>query len=139
MTCCNVRFTTLLANAVSSPVFYRVWCLGHQLDLVIKAAANAIHDVGGLPFINDMTTAIGWLGRQENLIRTMGSKHPYYINVRWTSVSKVLKWMLANRSPVCDYFASQIFGSAPPLGWWLVAKVVNHFMLTVSITFDALR
>jgi hypothetical protein len=45
MTGCNVGFKTMLANAVSSPVFYRVWCLAHQLDLVIKAAANAIHDV----------------------------------------------------------------------------------------------
>jgi hypothetical protein len=48
MTGCNVGFTSLLANAVSSPAFYRVWCLAHQMDLVIKAAANAIHDVGGL-------------------------------------------------------------------------------------------
>jgi hypothetical protein len=48
---CNVGFTTLLANAVSSPVFYRVWCLAHQLDLGIKAAANAIHDVGGFQLL----------------------------------------------------------------------------------------
>jgi hypothetical protein len=139
MTGCNVGFTTLLANAVSSPVFHRVWCLDHQLYLAIKAATNAIHDEGGFPFINIMTTAIGWLRRQETLIRTMGSKCPYYINVRWTSLSKVLKWMLANRCMLCDYFASKTFASAPPLDWWLIAKVVNHFLLTVNITFEALH
>jgi hypothetical protein len=127
----------LLANAVSSPVFYRVWCLTHPLDLVIKAAANAIHDVGGFPFISTIMTAVGWLRRQETLLRQMGSKCPYYINVRGTSVSKVLKWMLANRSTVCDYFTTKTFASAPPLGWWLIAKVVNHFLLTVNITFEA--
>jgi hypothetical protein len=83
MTGCNAGFTTLLANAVSSPVFYRVWCLAHQLDLVTKAAANAIHDVGDFPFITIMTTAIGWLRRQKTLIRKMGSTCPFYINVRW--------------------------------------------------------
>jgi hypothetical protein len=139
MTGCNVGFTTLLANAVSSPVFHRVWCLAHQLDLVIKSAPNAIHDVGGFPFITTMTTAIGWLRRQETLIRKMGSKCPYYINVRWTSVSKALKWFLSNLSTVCDFFTTKTFASAPQLGWWLMAKVVNHFLLTVNITFESLQ
>jgi hypothetical protein len=70
------------------------------LDLVIKAAANVLHGVGGFPFITIMTTVVGWLRRQETLLGKMGSKSPYDINVRWTSVSKVLKWILANRSTV---------------------------------------
>jgi hypothetical protein len=66
-----------------------VWCLAHQLDLIIKASLHAIADATGFPFMTTMTTAIGWLRRQEALIRRMGSKCPYFINVRWTSVSKV--------------------------------------------------
>jgi hypothetical protein len=54
-------------------------------------------------------------------------------------VSKVLKWMLANRRTVCDYFTTKTFSSAPPLGWWLIAKVVNHFLLTANITFETLH
>jgi hypothetical protein len=135
----HVGFTTLLANAVSSPVFYRVWCLAHQLHLVIKAAANAIHDVGGFPFITTMTTAIGWHRRQETLIRKTCSKCPYYIYVRRTYVSKMLKWILANRITVCYYFPAKKFAPAPPLGWWLIAKVVNHILLTVNIPFEALQ
>jgi hypothetical protein len=57
MTGCNVEFRTLLTNTISSSVFYRVWCLGHHLDIVIKAAANVSYDVGGFPFMNIMTTA----------------------------------------------------------------------------------
>jgi hypothetical protein len=86
-----------------------------------------------------MTKAIGWLRRQETLIRKIGSKCPYCTNIRWTSASKVLKWMLANRITVCDYFTTTTFASAPPLVWSLVAKVVNHSLLTVSITFGALQ
>jgi hypothetical protein len=46
--------------------------------------------------------------------------------------------MLANRITICDYFTTTTFASAPPLVWSLVAKVVNHSLLTVSITFEAL-
>ena len=90
MTGCNVGFTTRLANAAGTDrAFYRVWCLAHQLDLIIKASLHAIADVTGFQLMTTMTTAIGWLRRQDTLIRRMGSKCPYYINVRWTSVSKV--------------------------------------------------
>ena len=91
MTGCNVGFTTRLANAAgNNRAFYRVWCLAHQLDLIIKASLHAIADATGFQFMTTMTTAIGWLRRQDTLIRRMGSKCPYFINVRWTSVSKVV-------------------------------------------------
>lgn len=89
MTGCNVGFTTQLANAVNGDAFYRIWCLAHQLDLIIKAALHAMADSGHFPFMNILTTIIGWLRRQDSLIRQLQSKCPYYISVRWTSVSKV--------------------------------------------------
>jgi hypothetical protein len=90
MTGCNVGFTTRLATAAGNDrAFYRVWCLAHQLDLIVKASLHSIADTTAFPFMNTMTTIIGWLRRQDTLIRRMSSKCPYYINVRWTSVSKV--------------------------------------------------
>lgn len=90
MTGCNVGFTTRLATAAGNDrAFYRVWCLAHQLDLIVKASLHSIADATAFPFMNTMTTIIGWLRRQDTLIRRMGSKCPYYISVRWTSVSKV--------------------------------------------------
>ena len=47
------------------------------------------------------------------MIRRMGSKCPYYINVRWTSFSKVLKWLLANLKTVCAYFTVKQYQHAP--------------------------
>jgi hypothetical protein len=90
MTGCNVGFTTRVATAAGNDrAFYRVWCLAHQLDLIVKASLHSIADTTAFPFMNTMTTIIGWLRRQDTLIRRMSSKCPYYINVRWTSVSKV--------------------------------------------------
>ena len=150
MTGCYSGFTTRLSNAAAAAgdMFYRVWCLAHQLDLVIKVAMKAIADKGGFPFISILTTIIGWLRRQDTLIRRMGSKCPYYINVRWTSMSQVcsaldhcvveyrltslhlqvLKWLLKNRVTVCDFFVEKEYPSAPPQEWWLIAKVAFGFL-----------
>lgn len=89
MTACNVGFTTQCANAATTDVFYRIWCLAHQLDLINGTALHAIADIAGFPFLHTLTTIAGWLRRQETLIRRMGSKCPYCIDVQWTSVSKV--------------------------------------------------
>ena len=89
MTGCHYGFTTRLANVALGQAFYRVWCLAHQLDLIINAALKAIADKAGFPFMTILTTTIGWLRRQDILIRRISSKCPYYIAVRWTSVLKV--------------------------------------------------
>ena len=69
----------------------------------------------------------------------MGSKCPYYINVRCTSFSKVLKWLLENLKTVCAYFTVKQYQHAPIQEWWLVSMVAHHFLLTVNITFCALQ
>ena len=69
----------------------------------------------------------------------MGSKCPYYINFRWTSSSKVLKWLLSNLKTVCAYFTVKQYQHVPDQEWWLVSMVVQHFLLTVNITLCALQ
>ena len=89
MTGCHSGFNTRLSNSALGGMFYCIWCLAHQLDLVIKAALKALADKAGFTFITIMTTVICWLRRQDTLYRMMGRKCSYHINVRWTSVSKV--------------------------------------------------
>lgn len=69
----------------------------------------------------------------------MRNKSPYYINVRWASFSKVLKWLLSNRSALCANFTSKECPIAPMEDWWLVAVIVQHCLLFVNITFRALQ
>ena len=91
MTGCNIGFTTQLSNVVIGGKLYRVWGLAHQLNLTIKAGLHMISDTGEITFVQVAKNIVGWLQRQDTLIRRMGSKCPYCINVRWTSFSKVLK------------------------------------------------
>lgn len=84
----QVGFSTRLANAVSGG-FYRVWCLAHQLDLIIQEALQAIDDHAGFPFLNIMATTVGWLRRQNELVYRMGHKCPHYSADHWTSLMKV--------------------------------------------------
>ena len=58
---CHSGFTTCLANVALGQAFYQVWCLTHQLDLIIKSALKAIADKAGFPFMTILTTIIGWL------------------------------------------------------------------------------
>ena len=51
-------FTTRLANAAEGQAFYRVWCLAHQLDLVIKPALKAISEESNFPFMTTLTTIV---------------------------------------------------------------------------------
>jgi hypothetical protein len=118
MTGCVQGFTTRLKNEVScSDSFYRIWCLAHQLDIVVKNGVTGIADMGAFPFLATLTTIIGWLRQEIILIRRLKSKCPYLINVRWTSLRKALKWLLANRQAVCDYFAEKRYALAPSKAW----------------------
>lgn len=138
MTGCSVGFTTRLAGEVEG-MFYRVWCLAHQLDLVIKIAMNDIFDRGLFPFMSTLTGMVGWLRRQDTLIRKMKCKCPYVINVRWTSTSKVLKWLVANREQVTKHMQEKRFAAAPSETWWLVAMICLRYFDEVNITFKALQ
>jgi hypothetical protein len=57
MTGCNVGFTSRLAREVNGK-FYRVWCLAHQLGIVIKLAMCDIFDRGQFPFMNTLTAMV---------------------------------------------------------------------------------
>ena len=40
---------------------------------------------------------------------------------------------------MCTYFTLKHYQHAPSQEWWLVSMVVQHFLLTVNITFCALQ
>jgi hypothetical protein len=84
MTGSTKGFSTRLASAVLEfGPFFRIWCLEHQLDIIVKGAIVDMQDRANFSFEGVLTALIGYLRRQEKLIRDMGSKCPYWINVRW--------------------------------------------------------
>jgi hypothetical protein len=117
MTGCVQEFSTRLQRAVSSSVFYRVWCLAHQLDPIVKAGSPGIADLAKFQFIGTMTTTVSWLRRQDALTRRMKCKCPYLIQVRWTSLAKDLNWLISNRVILCEFVAEKRYESAPSKEW----------------------
>jgi hypothetical protein len=61
----------------------RIWCGLHQLDLVVGRVFKKALDE---EFYSVLTTAIGDLRRQQNLITSMRSTCPLIADVRWISM-----------------------------------------------------
>ena len=136
----NSGFSTLLRNeSECREAFYRVWCLAHQLDLVIKASVNRIGETGVFAFVSKLTEIIGYLWRQKWLIQDMGAKCPYFIQVHWKSLAKMLKWLTTHQSKVLSFVKENQYAGAPMTVWWLVEKVCLNFLKDVMVTFDALQ
>ena len=90
----NIGFTEQRSNFSIGSKFYQFWGLAHQLGIIIKAGLHAISESGYFTFVKVLASIIIWLWRQDMLIRRMGIKRPYYINIWWNYFSKVLKWLL---------------------------------------------
>ncbi|KAI2502195.1 hypothetical protein MHU86_12247 [Fragilaria crotonensis] len=121
---------------VALPGFYRVWCALHQLDLVLQRLYNALCDDS---FVGTVTSLTGHLRRQFNLIATMGSKCPRFVNTRWMSMSKVVKWLVANRVAVNEHLATKTVNWLPTDAWWIVVCCLNRVMKIVDVAIVSLQ
>jgi hypothetical protein len=134
-------YSTRLASAVLEfGPLYRIWCLANQLDIIVKGAIVDMQDRANFSCEGVLTALIGYLRRQEKLIRDMDSKWPYWVIVRWKSVSPVLEWLLERRVRISDLCASRRFTSVPTEVCWSVAIVVQKKLFEqINITFSALQ
>lgn len=66
---------TLFQRAVDGNDLFRIWCVLHQLDLVVQKAYKKLHDDD---FIQELTACVSHLRRQQNLISAMGSTCPMH-------------------------------------------------------------
>ncbi len=70
----------------------RIWCVPHQLDIVVK---NATQDVLDQAFYKVAHAYSIHLRVQQNLITDMGSKCPKD-TTRWVAFDSILHWLLQN-------------------------------------------
>jgi len=82
---------TLLEKECNNHVL-RIWCIPHQLDIVVK---NATQDVLDQAFYKVAHAYSVHLWVQQNLITDMGSKCPKD-TTRWVAFSSILHWFLQN-------------------------------------------
>jgi hypothetical protein len=120
MTGCICGVVSRLCRECDSDVF-RIWCGAHQLDLVMKRVFhNLLDDV----FIGMLTGVTGHLRRQQNLITSMKSTCPTFVETCWISMGKLLKWLKDNRIRLLEHFESKKPQCTPPRHWQIVVLVI---------------
>jgi len=88
----HASVVTLLENECSNPVL-RIWCVPHQLDIVVK---NATHGVLDKAFYKVAHAFSVHLRAQQILITEVGSKCPKD-TTRWVAFGSILRWLLEHR------------------------------------------
>ena len=71
------------------PGIIRIWCGLHQLDLVMQCVFKPAFDG---KFYSTLTSLIGYLQCQQNLITEMQSTCPKVADTRWISIHSTTKW-----------------------------------------------
>ena len=64
----------------AKPGFIRVWCGAHQFDPVLQ---SVYVEFGDEVFYQELTSVIGYLRRQQNLIKDMKTTCPKLADTRW--------------------------------------------------------
>ena len=121
---------TLFQRAVDGDDLFRIWCALHQLDLVVQAAYQKLHDE---TFVGILTGLIGYLRRQQNLIVEMGSTCPKLMLTRWAHMHRVLAWLVEHRVRVMLYLEEKKPACTPPSTWYVVC--CNNVVPLVSFEF----
>ena len=121
---------------ISKAGFIKIWCGAHQLDLVLQ---DAYCHFGNELFYGNLTASIGYLRRQQNLVKDMRSQAPKVADTRWESMSQVSSWFKLHRIAINNYFQVKTPSCTPPPCWWVQLMIINHFAARAPITFKQLQ
>jgi hypothetical protein len=110
---------TRLENAATHRIL-RIWCVPHQIDLVIKAVTKEI-DNG--QFYKVAHAFSVHLRAQANLITSMKSKCPKD-TTRWLAFGNMLQWLLDQRTRILQHVEEKNPVQSPTPGWWVMAAAL---------------
>jgi hypothetical protein len=125
---------TLLEKECNNPVL-RIWCIPHQLDIVVK---NATQDVLDQAFYKVAHAYSVHLRVQQNLITNMGSKCPKD-TTRWVAFGSILHWFLQNYRQLMIHNVAKRPVQAPSEMWWVIATVISPLFDRIAITFTKIQ
>ena len=124
-------------SEVALPGFIRIWCVLHQIDLVMQDLYKGI-DSGA--FYKTLTNLIGHLRRQKLLIDRMRCTCPALSGTRWISMARVTSFFVENRSVLCEHLDTvDIPALAPSSDWWILLVIVNMISTDVSDVVQRLQ
>ncbi|PXF40384.1 hypothetical protein BWQ96_09902 [Gracilariopsis chorda] len=123
-------------DRATGPIFIRVWCSAHQLDLIMA-------DVYGRLLQNDfysvLTALIGYQRRQQNLVAAMKTKCPKVALTRWMSMIKVMTWVKKHRIAVQAHLDDKLPPCRPSAAWWVLMMAVHSFGKEASLVFTCIQ
>jgi hypothetical protein len=135
MTGRNGGVVTLLDGQCTNPVL-RVWCVPHQLDLVVKTATVGVDDG---EFYKAAHAFSVHLRAQHNLIVAMdGAKCPKD-TTRWVAFGNMLKWIIQHRRRLRQHFLDKRPVQAPTDNRWILAASFLPVFETLATTFTILQ
>ncbi|CAK9193354.1 unnamed protein product [Sphagnum jensenii] len=133
MTGRHAGVVTLLENECSNLVL-RIWCIPHQLDIVVK---NATHGVLDKAFYKVAHAFFVHLHAQQILITEMGSKCPKD-TTRWVAFCSIIHWLLEHHRRLMIHMADKRPVQAPSTQWWVIAGALAPLFERIVVTFATL-
>lgn len=116
---------------------YRVWCGAHQLDLVIQKVFKKLLSE---EFVGQVMAVTGYLQRQVNLLIEMkNSKCPRFIDTRWLSMGKLIKWLVENRDRVKQHYEEKNPLCKPSIKWWIVVHALHAFLKPWNVCLQCIQ
>jgi len=138
MTRCLSGVVTRIRNVVK-PNFMRVWCLLHQIDIIMQKVYKQV----GCNFYKTLTSIISFLRRQKNLVEEMQAICPNLSTTRWASMSRVARFLVEKRSEIVTYFAEtepfDCFDQLPTPTFWTLIFVISEISMHVSECIESLQ
>ena len=113
----------------------RIWCVPHQVDLLIKEATHSMHEGSFYKTLHDFSVH---LRRQPNLQLEMGSTCPKDTN-QWAHLEHILSWMLQHCCCLLIWIAEKNPASAPEDRWWVMAATVQSLLEILNVTLVILQ
>ena len=113
-----------------------VWCGLHQLDLVMQIVYKKALDN---EFMGILTSLIGHLHRQQNIIQDTQSTCPKLATTRWVSMQLSSRWLTTNIFRVNKHFDNKKPHCTSPKHWWTFLFVVHAFADEACCVFVGLQ
>lgn len=108
---------TRLGQVCSARVF-RIWCLAHQLDLLIQ---DLFEEILSDLFYEPLFLFISFLHSQLTLLNPMGAKSPTEFSTIWNSLCSAMNWLITNQAQVVLYTELKQYPSLPAVSWLIIA------------------
>ena len=133
---------TRIQQAIKGQGFVRVWCLLHQIDIVLQKSFKSLSDG---EFYQSLTSLVSHLRKQKLFSDRIQAVCPLLSATRWVSMSRVSEFLLRHRQEILSHFdrigneRPEQIRFLPDLKWWILLAGVNDVSTQINIVVKKLQ